>query len=61
MDKKDDMPKFKTLLIGPSGTRSLILGVGKTSLLMKYVHNKFSYDYSVTTGIEYYSKEVQLN
>ena len=36
-------------------------GVGKTSLLMKYVFNKFSYDYQVTTGIEMKTKEVSIN
>lgn len=56
MDRKDDTPKFKILLIGPSGKLNFIKGVGKTSLLMKYVHNKFSYDYQVTTGIEYFTK-----
>ena len=36
-------------------------GVGKTSLLMKFVSGKFSYDYQVTTGIEFFSREVELN
>ena len=27
------------------------LGVGKSSLLLKYISNKFSYDYQVTTGV----------
>jgi GTPase SAR1 family protein len=36
-------------------------GVGKTSLLLKYVQNKFSYDYQVTTGIEFFTKEVAIN
>lgn len=35
---------FKVLLIGSAG-------VGKSSLLLKYVKNMFSYDYSVTTGV----------
>ena len=52
MDKKDDVIKFKILLIGPSGMLYCYsLGVGKTSLLIKYIQNKFSYDYQVTTGI----------
>lgn len=61
MERREDMPKFKILLIGPSGKSDITSGVGKTSLLVKYVHNKFSYDYQVTTGIEYFTKEVQIN
>lgn len=35
--------------------------MGKTSLLLKYVQNRFSYDYQVTSGIEFYTKEVSVN
>lgn len=59
--KKEENIKFKILLIGPSGSSPSIIGVGKTSLLLKYVHNKFSYDYQVTTGIEFFTKEVPIN
>jgi GTPase SAR1 family protein len=59
--KKEENIKFKILLIGPSGIPFEIVGVGKTSLLLKYVHNKFSYDYQVTTGIEFFTKEVPIN
>lgn len=45
IDKRDDTPKFKILLIGPAGTPRILVGVGKISLLVKYIHNKFSYDY----------------
>lgn len=51
MIKKEDNIKFKVLLIGPSGISPFKVGAGKTSLLIKYVHNKFSYDYQVTTGL----------
>jgi GTPase SAR1 family protein len=61
MDKKDEVVKFKVLIIGPSGNSCFNLGVGKTSLLNKYINNKFSYDYQVTTGIECFTKEVQIN
>jgi GTPase SAR1 family protein len=49
-----DLPRFKVLFIGPAG-------VGKTSLMMKYVFGKFSYDYQVTTGVECKTKEVPIN
>jgi GTPase SAR1 family protein len=51
MIKKEDNIKFKILLIGPSGISLIRVGAGKTSLLIKYVQNKFSYDYQVTTGL----------
>lgn len=28
---------------------------------MKYIKNTFSYDYQVTTGVEYFTKTVQIN
>jgi hypothetical protein len=48
---KSDPTVFKVLLLGPSGNPSTILGVGKTSLLLKYIKNIFSYDYQVTVGV----------
>ena len=51
MDKKDEVVKFKVLIIDPSGKSSFYLGVGKTFILHKYANNKFFYDYQVTTGI----------
>ncbi|TXI93976.1 MAG: hypothetical protein E6Q33_01500 [Neisseriales bacterium] len=48
---KNNLTTFKILLIGTSGMFAKILGVGKSSLLMKYVKNTFSYDYQVTTGV----------
>ncbi len=28
---------------------------------MKYIKNIFSYDYQITTGVEYFTKTVQIN
>ena len=41
MERREDNIRFKILLIDPSGISSIIKGVGKSSLLLKYVHNKF--------------------
>lgn len=35
--------------------------MGKSSLLLKYIKNTFSYDYQVTTGVEFYTKLVKIN
>lgn len=44
---------FKIILIGPGA-------VGKTSLLQRFVHNKFSEGYSLTIGVDFLSKEVKI-
>ena len=35
--------------------------MGKSSLLLKYIKNTFSYDYQVTTGVEFHTKSVKIN
>jgi small GTP-binding protein len=45
---------FKVLLIGPAA-------VGKTSLMMRFVHNKFSESMQATMGVDYLSKEVEFS
>ncbi|MHA1291506.1 MAG: GTP-binding protein [Promethearchaeota archaeon] len=45
---------FKILLLGPSA-------VGKTSLLLRFVQNKFSEHYEYTMGVDYLSKELQFS
>lgn len=63
MSTKVDAPiTFKVLLIGSSGKYLLKkVGVGKSSLLLKYIKNTFSYDYQVTTGVEFFTKLVKIN
>ena len=58
---KCEATKFKILVIGSSGKHSVMLGVGKSSILLKYIKNTFCYDYQVTTGAEFYSKTVKIN
>jgi len=45
---------FKIILIGPGA-------VGKTSLLQRFVHNKFSEGYSLTIGVDFLSKQVEVS
>ena len=45
---------FKVILIGPGA-------VGKTSLLDRFVHNKFSERYELTIGVDFLSKDVEVN
>ncbi len=44
---------FKIILTGPAA-------VGKTSLLQRFVHNSFSESYSLTIGVDFLSKQVDL-
>lgn len=44
---------FKVILTGPAA-------VGKTSLLQRFVHNNFSESYSLTIGVDFLSKQVEL-
>lgn len=44
---------FKVILTGPAA-------VGKTSLLQRFVHNTFSESYSLTIGVDFLSKQVEL-
>lgn len=43
---------FKVIVIGEQG-------VGKTSLIVRYIKDIFSKDYKVTVGFEFYSKVVK--
>jgi len=51
---KKDIWAFKVLLIGPAA-------VGKTSILTRFVHNKFKENYEYTMGVDYLSKEVEFS
>jgi len=45
---------FKIVLIGPGA-------VGKTSLIQRFVHNKFSEKYELTIGVDFLTKTVELD
>ena len=45
--------QYKLILIGPSA-------VGKTSLLDRFIHNKFSQSYKLTIGVDFMNKDVTI-
>lgn len=45
---------FKILLVGDGG-------VGKTSLLIRYIDNMFSFDYMNTIGVQFMKKIIHIN
>ena len=45
--------KLKVLLCGPAG-------VGKTSLIMRFIKSKFQTDYKLTVGVDILTKDVEL-
>jgi len=46
--------RFKIILIGPGA-------VGKTSILMRFVHDTFSKSYKMTIGVDFLNKEIDIN
>jgi small GTP-binding protein len=46
--------RFKIILIGPGA-------VGKTSILMRFIHDKFSKSYKMTIGVDFLNKEIDIN
>jgi small GTP-binding protein len=46
--------KLKVLLCGPAG-------VGKTSLIMRFIKSKFQTDYKLTVGVDILTKDVELS
>jgi GTPase SAR1 family protein len=38
-----------------------LIGVGKTSILMRYTKNKFTDDYKVTVGAEFGSRTISID
>jgi GTPase SAR1 family protein len=53
---------YKTLLVGDQGSRVYYqTGVGKSSLLLHYTTGEFKADYTVTIGLEFGSKPVEID
>ena len=46
--------KFKTIIVGPGA-------VGKTSIINRFVHNRFSTKYQFTIGVDFLSKRVSYD
>lgn len=52
---------FKVIVIGDSSTyHTYSVGVGKTSLIHKYIHGEFLTEYNITVGVDFKSKTVHL-
>jgi GTPase SAR1 family protein len=51
---------FKILVLGSQGRFDSMIGVGKSSLIMRYLKGEFSETYNVTVGVEFASKMVQV-
>ena len=60
-----DNEAFKIIVLGDSGNSilncELILGVGKTSLIRRFISDEFNYSYQVTVGVDFLSKVVQVD
>ena len=50
----DNATKVKVLMLGESG-------VGKTSLLVRFVEDKFNNNFLTTLGVEYKQKQIEVN
>ena len=46
--------RYKTILIGDSS-------VGKTSILQRFIHNRFKFEFNCTIGVDYWVKSLQLD
>ena len=51
---------FKVIIIGESGTFFMSLGVGKKTLIHKYLHGDFLNEYNITVGVDFKSKTVHI-
>ena len=52
---------FKFIIIGDTGISMRIhLGVGKSCILLRFIHHEFRNNHEVTIGIEFGSKIIQI-
>lgn len=65
MDENDE-ETMKVVIVGDSGTpcsfclSERLSGVGKTSLLMRFLNEKFITEHQITIGVEFGSKTINL-
>ena len=52
---------FKIIVLGPQGIPFPNAGVGKSSLITRYINGEFSEQYHVTVGVEYSSKILTID
>lgn len=50
----------KIVLIGETGMSKFSVGVGKTSIISRFVHNKFESEFMTTLGASYASKSMYI-
>lgn len=50
----DDIPSYKIIFLGDQG-------VGKSSILNRFYQDKFEEDYQATIGLDFHSKNVEIN
>lgn len=51
---------FKFIIIGNTGEKKFNLGVGKSCVLLRFIHEEFRNNHEVTIGIEFGSKVIQI-
>lgn len=51
---------FKYIIIGDSGKGKLIVGVGKSCLLLQYTDKRYRDKHEVTIGVEFGAKTIKV-
>jgi GTPase SAR1 family protein len=57
----EDNINFKIIVLGDQGIFIAHSGVGKSSLINRYIKGEFSEQYNVTVGVEFASKMMVLD
>ena len=52
---------FKIIVLGQQGQFNAKVGVGKSSMLIRYMKGEFSSHYNVTVGVQFASKAVVVD
>ena len=56
--ENENTKNCKVVLIGESGNIIIIKGVGKTSIIQRYVHDNYSSSFNTTLGATYATKSI---